>query len=424
MPWFSNAEAAMQPAHFSLEGAIRPKILALPAYVTSTSDEFQPRSTILMDANENSLGSCLTTCPSADLGVDEQVNLNDDLALAFSEITRLHRYPSASQWQLKRSIAEWRGLSSARNICLGVGAADIVDLVIRMACTPSKDAILTTPPTFGLYRSRAALNDVEVIECPLEVSNGDFVLPIQEIFDQLECNPQVKVIFLASPGNPTGTLISRSDIKRILDFPGFKGILVADEAYIDFCPLAETVSALDLLPKYANLLVLQTLSKSHGLAGLRLGMAFAHTAIIEILSKIQMPYCVSSPTSALAMLSLTPACEQLRRQLVARTIANREKLIFDLAQSQFIDLGVGKPLGGNQANFILLPILKRNPGVTHARDNPRARTVSDTLKKVHGISVRFIGDLQGCEACMRITIGTEEENTMLVETLKAVLEVF
>lgn len=198
MPWFSNPEAALQPCHFSLEGAIRPKILALPAYVTSTSDEVQPRSTILMDANENSLGSCITTCSSTELGVDERANLNDDLAFAFSEMTRLHRYPSASQWQLKRSIADWRGLSSkyspsllaalssfsftgARNICLGVGAADIVDLVIRMACTPSKDAILITPPTFGLYKSRAALNDVEVVECPLAVSNDDFVLLTQEV---------------------------------------------------------------------------------------------------------------------------------------------------------------------------------------------------------------------------------------------------
>lgn len=153
----------------------------------------------------------------------------------------------------------------------------------------------------------------------------------------------------------------------------------------------------------------------------RLGMVFAHSAIIEILNKIQMPYCVSSPTSALAMLALTPACEQLRGQLVARTIANRGKLICDLGQREFIDLGVGTPLGGNQANFIVLPILKRNPGVAQARDNSRARMTAETLKKAHGISVRFIGDLPGCEACLRITIGTEEEDKVLVRALVAVL---
>ena len=152
-------------------------------------------------------------------------------------------------------------------------------------------------------------------------------------------------------------------------------------------------------------------------------MAFAHPAIIEIFNKIQMPYCISTPTSALAMLSLFPTSNKLREQLVAQTTVNREALIRTFTQPKAALLGIGKLIGGSQANFIVLPILKRGTNAADQRDNTRARIASEQLHDLYRIAVRFIGALHGYEGCLRITIGTEEENAFFVESLTDVLTV-
>jgi histidinol-phosphate aminotransferase len=242
----------MLPTHFDLDFSIRPNVRAIPAYITSTSDEHKPRTAILLDANENALGSCLaptspyrpqngfykglSSCDDSHMpstpyhsngnvfvkngSVKSRVAAINQQAVKFSESTSLHRYPSASQFQLKRAIADWRGHFEPQNLCLGVGAADIVDLVIRTTCSPGKDAVMTTPPTFGLYKVRAALNDIEVVSVPLQTVGDDFSLDTDCILESLSNNRNIKLLFLVSPGNPTGTLIPLSDMKRILDFKG------------------------------------------------------------------------------------------------------------------------------------------------------------------------------------------------------------
>ncbi|KAF8542580.1 pyridoxal phosphate-dependent transferase [Trichophaea hybrida] len=420
----------MYPVHFSLENAIRPNVLATPAYITSTSDEVQQRSSILLDANENSLGSCLAP-HSHKLQTNGHTTTATTVAMGFAESAALHRYPSASQSHLKRAIAAWKGLPGGfdivdanrgflrswswlgiGHICLGVGAADIIDLVIRIACTPTKDAIMITPPVFALYKVRAVLNEVDVVECPLETDEGKDIFQLRVPEASLH-NPQVKVVFITSPGNPTGTLIPLSDIRCIVDFAGFCGLVVVDEAYIDF---SDGVSAISLLNTYNNLIVIQTFSKTHGLAGIRLGTAFAHPSIIEMLQKVQMPYSISTPTSALALLSLSPAAIHAQRLAIAQTAAHRASLTIALAGLD--TLGVGRPLDGGHANFVVLPILECGTG---QRGNDRAHAVSMRLKEEWAVSVRYVGEMRGLQACLRITVGTEAENERLVEGLRAVL---
>jgi histidinol-phosphate aminotransferase len=285
---------------------------------------------------------------------------------------------------------------------------------------PSKESILVTPPTFGLYKARAMLNDVGTVECPLKQDNGDFILDVPQVLESLAASPQIKLAFLASPGNPTGSLISLNDLRTILSFEAFKGIVVVDEAYIDFCPEASSASAINLMSEFANLLVLQSMSKTLGLAGLRLGMAFGHPSVIQQLHKIQMPYFVSTPTAMIAIRALSSAYDEQRVKSLASLISNREKLIADLATLRKASgHGLGTPLGMSQANFIVLPLLE--PG-EQRRQNARAKLVTKRLKSEHSISVRYIGDLYGCEGCIRITVGTEWENEMFVNALGVVLE--
>ncbi|KAL1885883.1 histidinol-phosphate transaminase [Paecilomyces lecythidis] len=403
----------MKPAHFSLEGAIRPNVIALPKFITSTSDEIQARRKILLDANENSLGTCLES-----LAV---MNNNGDtsslLGPAPAGAPPLNRYPSASQAKLKGLIVnskkEW-GITE-KMVCLGTGAADIIDLIIRVTCRPGQDAILITPPTFGLYMFRAALNGAQSISCPLDAS---FKLQPNEIEKTLDGNSNVKLIFLASPGNPTGTLIPLQDIQALLDHPGFKGYVVVDEAYIDYANYPDKATALNLFSEYANLIVIQTFSKGPGLAGLRLGIAFAHPETIRMLEKVQVPYCIPTTTSILAQAGLSPDGLQSQRLLVQKIIANREALVRVLTGTTMADLGVGKPLGAGEANFILLPILKHASSVP---DSSRAGMVCDKLEEDHNIAVRYVAMMPHCEGCLRITVGTEEENRKLVDGLKKVL---
>jgi histidinol-phosphate aminotransferase len=189
----------------------------------------------------------------------------------------LHRYPDPSLFGIKSRLASMRNLPGEDHVFLGVGSDEILDLIQRIVAAPGKDAIAICPPTYGMYSVCAAVNDVAVVKVPLRVEDGDFSLQVDQLIETLRQHTNVKIVFLCSPGNPTGTLLSLRDVKRILDEPSYKGLVVVDEAYIDFAEEEirmgvrgkEPVSAVELVKEYKNLLVTQTLSKAYGLAGIR-----------------------------------------------------------------------------------------------------------------------------------------------------------
>ncbi|KAF7672691.1 hypothetical protein GT037_009192 [Alternaria burnsii] len=354
---------ALLPSHFSLHFSIRPNVIAFPKYQTTTSDHEKARSSICLDANENS-------------AAPDQVGL-------------------------------------------GSGASDVIEVIIRMTCTPGQDKILLSPPTFDLYKVCATLQGVEVEECMQDIAqDGTFRIPVEQICTALSEDDRIKVLLLASPGNPTGTLIPVDQIQRILDLEelAFKGIVVIDEAYIDFAPMAKEASAVQLLPRYNNLIVVQSLSKSHGLAGIRVGMAIAHPAIIELFSKVQMPYKLSSVVLDLAERALSTEGQACAIALQHQVMTQRECLVKMLADPLLASNGIGATIGGQAANFVLIPIL-----VGEERDDMRARQLTQQLRDRHGISIRYVGAQAGCRGCVRITVGTKDETDALRKALHTLL---
>ncbi|ROT37640.1 PLP-dependent transferase [Sodiomyces alkalinus F11] len=420
----------------NLADFIRPHILKMKAFVSPTIDDGQARKGILLDANESALGSCLAASQwnQWDTAPKGKGTGDDDAAvLALSNSLGLHRYPSASLLSLKKQLAASRGLPAywAGKITFGVGSSDLVDTLIRATCVPSRDAILITPPTFPLYAMRAQLDEVRVLTSWLRLDGGDFYLDEDEVIGILREN-NVKLTFLASPGNPTGTLIPLTSIRKILESGALKGLLVVDEAYIDFAAGAERSSAVSLMEEFPHLVILQTLSKSHGLAGLRLGVLYAHEAITEVLKKVQVPFAIPSPSAAIAMAALSPAREDARRALVASVVQNRTELVRAFSSPSFRTLGAGPPIGGNSANFVVLPVWARpredDPDESERQDDgvkvpdgSRATEVCELLRSRHDIAVRYIGNNPGCSGCLRVTVGTAEENNLLIQGFLDVL---
>ena len=276
------------PAHFKLESVVRPNILALHPYRCARDDYSEG---ILLDANENALGHAIVSQGSSD---DEaHVAVEETLALP------LHRYPDPVHLPIKASIASLRSIPAPENVFLGVGSDEVLDLLIRIFVKPGisstgNDKILITPPTYGMYSVCAQVNDVDVVKVPLRVreeeidgseggKNGRFSVDVEAvkkavIREQRELGNTIKIIFLCSPGNPTGTLIDLDAVKELLEWEEFKGVVIVDEAYIDFAGSAEDAdpdaeiykrSAAQFIGKYDNVVVTQTLSKSFGLAGIR-----------------------------------------------------------------------------------------------------------------------------------------------------------
>jgi histidinol-phosphate aminotransferase len=279
---------------------------------------------------------------------------------------------------------------------------------------------------------------VATIDCPQRIENDDFTVDLSSMLHQFSAHPNLQLVFLANPGNPTASLIPLATIRAILNEPSFHGIVVVDEAYIDFSAAAAFATALSLLEEFTNLLVLQTLSKSLGLAGLRVGAAFGHPLIIRELHKVQMPYCVSTPTMALATAALAPALAAPRDTALALLRRLRKALVRDLRDLRIRKaLPIGAVLGGNSGNFLLLPILERGLAGCESslsscvkdapssppwqRDNGRARSVACRLKREHAIAVRYVGDVPGCNGCLRVTVGREWENRAFCRALEMVL---
>ena len=217
----------------------RPNILSLLPYRCARDDYSEG---VLLDANENSLGPAVKELSS------NQIELE------------LNRYPCPYQMPLKELYAKYRGVSSPNKIFVGVGSDEAIDLLFRIFCTPGKDSVLTTPPTYGMYKVCAAVNDVEVITVPLTET---FDLRIPEMLEAV--TEQTKLMFVCSPGNPTAKAIPLSDVRKLAE-SSYKGIIVVDEAYVDF---SSQGSAVELLDEFPNIVVLQTLSKAFGLAGIR-----------------------------------------------------------------------------------------------------------------------------------------------------------
>lgn len=370
---------------FDLEALVRPNILKLAPY-RCARDDYNGPGYIFLDANENSYG------PS----------LGD-----YQDLQQLNRYPDPNQTEVKRRICALRGGDlTPENLFTGVGSDEAIDNILRVFCRPGQDKILTTPPTYGMYGVCANINDVGVIKIPLDPEN-EFQPRMEEVMATLQQDHTIKALFLCSPGNPTSKLIDPKHILRVLE-SGWHGILVVDEAYIDFS--LEGSSVCTWVNKYPNLIVMQTLSKAFGLAAIRLGIAFCSPAIAKLMNALKAPYNISTPTSDLALRALSKDGLQTMRRHVAQLNASRTHLAKALqALPQ-----VARLVGGTEANFIMAQIQSAK---TDKVSNALALQVYEQLAKNRKVVVRFRGNESGCEGCLRITVGTESENETLMKVL-------
>ena len=266
-----------------------------------------------------------------------------------------------------------------------------------------------------MYAVCAQVNDVEVVKVPLD---SQFQLQVSLIEGAVRQDPNIKIIFVCSPGNPTGTLISIEDIRRVLTLDAFKGVVVVDEAYIDFCGddsdgSFNTASVAPWISEFPNLIVTQTLSKAFGLAGIRLGISIASAEVAQIFNNTKAPYNISTPTSLLGRSALSPQGIQCMSKNVNQ-IKQQRTILLD----QFKTIKrLGKVLGTNDANFILVQVLNGD----RVADNNAALSIYKRLAEVEGVVVRFRGTEPGCLGCLRITVGTGDENKVLVQKLNELL---
>ncbi|KAH8173245.1 aminotransferase class I and II domain-containing protein [Sarocladium implicatum] len=390
---------------FNLDTCARPNILSLVPYRCARDDYKDDGKNILLDANENAYGPSISsefssTSSSADI-----------------DLLGLHRYPDPHQHDLKQLLCNLRNTNhhsstplTPENLFVGVGSDEAIDGLLRAFCIPGKDRILTCPPTYGMYAVSAQVNDVSIVKVPL-LGAPDFKLDVEAVMDTLSKEKDIKIIYLCSPGNPTGTLISKADVERILAHPTWNGVVVADEAYIDFAP--SDASLAQLVVEYPNLVVMQTLSKAFGLAGIRLGAAFTSPPIARVLNSLKAPYNISSPTSTLASHAVSEAGLPVMKSNVQKLVTQRERLVRELPKIE----GVGRLRGGEASNFLLYEMLN----VKGEPDNVTALAVYEALAETKGVVVRFRGKEHGCLGCLRITVGTEEEVTRFLEALRKTL---
>jgi histidinol-phosphate aminotransferase len=298
---------------------------------------------------------------------------------------------------------------------VGVGSDEAIDALLRCFCVPGKDKILTCPPTYGMYAVSAEVNDVQIVKVPLDVKNG-FQLQPDKINETLSADPAIKMVYICSPGNPTANLIKKEDIQKVLEHPTWNGVVIVDEAYIDFAP--EGSSLAEWVTEWPNLVVMQTLSKAFGLAGIRLGVAFTSPDIARLLNSLKAPYNISSPTSAIATAALAPENMAIMRKYREQIIAQRERMVQDLPKIP----GVGRFLGGQESNFLLVEMLDKPASEGGKPSNAVALAAYEAMAEKRGVVVRFRGKELGCEGCLRITVGTEQEVTRFLRELRAVLD--
>ena len=345
---------------FDLNKCVRETVKSLKPY-SSARDEYVSNGSkmIFLDANENPY--------------ENGVN----------------RYPDPQQRGLKAVLAELKGVAEEQ-ILLGNGSDEVLDLIFRAFCEPEKDNIISLPPTYGMYKVLCGINAIENKEVPL---NTDFQPNVSKILDTVD--ERTKIIFLCSPNNPTGNSLSEEKVKELVE--NFKGIVVIDEAYIDFSPNESWVKKLE---KYPNLIVTQTLSKAYGLAGIRLGICYASTEIIGILNKIKPPYNVNELTQRKALQRVERPGEVQKE--VERILESRDKLQTALERVDYVE-----HIYASDANFILAKV-----------DDANLR-YQELLEK--GVVVRNRSTQALCENTLRFTVGTEDENIGLIKALNELI---
>ncbi|QKJ29492.1 histidinol-phosphate transaminase [Mucilaginibacter mali] len=343
---------------FDINKILRPNIKNLTPY-SSARDEFKGEASVYLDANENAYGSPLGT------------NYN--------------RYPDPLQYAVKKRLSEIKGVPP-RNIFLGNGSDEAIDILYRSFCNPGVDNVIIVPPTYGMYEVSANINDVALRRVPL---TEDYQLDVDAIAGNID--EHTKIIWICSPNNPTGNSMERADVETLL--ANFSGLVVVDEAYINF---SRQKSFIQELTEYSNLVVMQTLSKAWGLAGLRVGMAFASEEIIEVMNKVKPPYNMNEASQALALEALQNVTQV--NDWIKETLTERDKLVLQLAKFNFV-----LDIYPSDANFILVKTTDANGIYNYLVQN--------------GIIVRNRTKVELCEGALRITVGTPDENVKLIETL-------
>ncbi|WP_405206317.1 histidinol-phosphate transaminase [Aquimarina sp. LLG6339-5] len=349
----------MKQLNFNINNIIRKNVKGLKPY-SSARDEYVSDGSemIFLDANENPY--------------ENGVN----------------RYPDPQQRSLKEVLATQKAVDT-NSILLGNGSDEVLDLLFRAFCEPKVDNVITLPPTYGMYNVLANTNDVQNRKVLL---NDNFEPNVSKILDTVD--QQTKIIFLCSPNNPTGNSFSEDSIAQILE--NFKGLVVIDEAYIDF---SSKKSWILKISEYPNLVITQTLSKAYGMAGIRLGLCYASKEIINILNKIKPPYNVNELTQKRA-LDRVKDVNKIKEE-VANILKERDFMIDSLEDIQFV-----KEIYKTDANFVLIKV-----------DNANLRY--DQLLK-QGIVIRNRTTQPLCENTLRLTVGTNQENKKLIEALKSI----
>lgn len=343
---------------FNISLLTRENIKTLQPY-SSARDEYSGTATVFLDANENSLGNVFEN--------------------------EYNRYPDPHQGLLKEIIGQRKNIAT-ENIFLGNGSDECIDLLYRCFCNPAKDNVILCPPTYGMYEVSANINNVEVRKALLTQNFQPNLEAINNLIDD-----NTKLIWICSPNNPTGNSIDIKLIKFLLG--SFKGLVIIDEAYIDF---ASQPSFINELPHYPNLVILQTFSKAWGLAALRLGMAFASAQIISVLNKVKPPYNISGATQKLALKALqnTNTINELVKELIS---------LRKLLEQNLREINIVEQIYTSDANFILV------------RFKNVEKVYAYLLSK--GIVVRNRANITLCEGCLRITVGSGTENEFLLNSL-------
>ncbi|MBQ3174740.1 MAG: histidinol-phosphate transaminase [Bacteroidales bacterium] len=302
--------------------------------------------------------------------------------------TGINRYPSPFQQELKRLVSSIRRVP-AGNIFLGNGSDEAIDLIYRIFCTPGKSSAVVIAPSYGMYSVAGKINDVKIISSELD---KEFRLDASKLLSDVE--EETKVIFICSPNNPSGNILDRNEIVKVIE--NFKGIVVVDEAYIDF---SESASLSELIGKYPNLIVLQTLSKAWGMAGLRLGIAIADKMVVETMNKVKYPYNISVINQQKAIEVLGNAVETLEKIRIIKE--NRSIFAKELSNMDCV-----VKVYPSDANFLLVKFKEREKIFKELQN--RKIIVRDRSSQIN------------CEDCLRITVGTEEENRRVIDAIKEI----
>jgi histidinol-phosphate aminotransferase len=332
---------------------VRKNVLNLTPY-SSARDEFSGSQGVFMDANENPFGS-------------------------------LNRYPDPYQRELKKKISIIKNVAEEK-IFLGNGSDEIIDLSLRIFCNPGRDKILTFTPTYGMYEVAASINDVEVIKVPL---TSDFQIDIKNASEHFS-DPELKIVFICTPNNPTSNAMSYNDVIKVLS--GFEGIVLIDEAYIDFTKERSFTEQIDAHP---NLIVMQTFSKAYGMAAARVGMAFSGKEIISLFNKMKPPYNISSINQK-AILEKLDKIDEYNIE-VAEIISERSRLAAELKYSELVE-----KVYPSDSNFLLAKV--------------KNATQIYNLLVAKNIIVRNRTSV--INNCLRITVGKKDENDLLIKALK------